>query len=75
LTVGQRADLVVLTANPLAVEASAILGIDVEATFLDGVIQSPGSVGGPSGRKLTYSTPRAPSSNSRRTSASFSGSE
>jgi len=39
LAVGHRADLVVLTADPLAVETSAILGIDVEATFLDGVFQ------------------------------------
>jgi len=29
---------VVLTADPLAVEASAILGIGVEATFADGAI-------------------------------------
>jgi predicted amidohydrolase YtcJ len=41
LAVGGRADLVVLTADPLTVEASAILGIDVEATFLDGAIPSP----------------------------------
>ncbi len=38
LAVGGRADLVVLSANPLGVEASAILGIEVEATFADGVI-------------------------------------
>jgi predicted amidohydrolase YtcJ len=38
LTVGGVADLVVLTADPLAVEASAILGIDVEATFSGGVM-------------------------------------
>jgi predicted amidohydrolase YtcJ len=38
LAVGGRADLVVLTADPLAVEASAILGIGVEATFADGAI-------------------------------------
>ena len=38
LTVGGVADLVVLTADPLAVEASAILGIDVETTFLGGMI-------------------------------------
>jgi predicted amidohydrolase YtcJ len=43
LAVGGRADLVVLTADPLAVEASAILGIDVDATFLDGVITHAGS--------------------------------
>jgi len=45
---------VVLTADPLAVTDSAILGIDVEATFADGVMvygTSPtGSSGGPSGR-------------------------
>jgi predicted amidohydrolase YtcJ len=50
LAVGGRADFVVLTANPLTVEASAILGIGVEATFLDGANQSSGNVGGPSGR-------------------------
>jgi hypothetical protein len=33
---------VVLTADPLAAEASAILGIGVEATFADGVISSGG---------------------------------
>jgi predicted amidohydrolase YtcJ len=38
LTVGGRADLVVLSADPLSVEASAILGIEVEATFLDGAV-------------------------------------
>jgi predicted amidohydrolase YtcJ len=54
LTVGGLADLVVLTADPLAVEPSAILGIDVEATFRAGEMtfesQSAGSGGGPSGR-------------------------
>jgi predicted amidohydrolase YtcJ len=50
LTVGGRADLVVLTADPLTVESSRILGIDVEATILDGVIQSSDSGGGPSGK-------------------------
>ncbi len=54
LAVGGRADLVVLTADPLTVEASAILGIEVEATIADGVFiygTSPtGSGGGPSGR-------------------------
>ncbi len=54
LAVGGRADLVVLTADPLTVEASAILGIEVEATVADGVFvygTSPtGSGGGPSGR-------------------------
>jgi predicted amidohydrolase YtcJ len=50
LTVGGRADLVVLTADPLSVEASAILEIDVVATLLDGTIQSSGCGGGPSGR-------------------------
>jgi predicted amidohydrolase YtcJ len=38
LTVGGRADLAVLSADPLAVEVSAILGISVEATFLGGTI-------------------------------------
>jgi predicted amidohydrolase YtcJ len=37
LRVGGRADLVVLTDDPLSVEASAILGIEVEATILGGV--------------------------------------
>jgi predicted amidohydrolase YtcJ len=37
LAVGGRADLVVLTADPLTVEESAILQVGVEATFLDGV--------------------------------------
>jgi predicted amidohydrolase YtcJ len=37
LAVGGRADLMILTADPLAVEESAILQIGVEATFLDGV--------------------------------------
>ncbi len=54
LAVGGRADLVVLSADPLGVEASAILGIEVEATFADGLFvygTSPtGSSGGPSGR-------------------------
>ncbi|MCW8984755.1 MAG: amidohydrolase family protein, partial [Thermoanaerobaculales bacterium] len=50
LAVGGRADLVVLTDDPLTVDASAILEIGVDATFLDGVIQSSGSGGGPSGR-------------------------
>ena len=36
LAVGGRADLMVLTADPLTVEASAILGIEVEATIVDG---------------------------------------
>ncbi len=36
LAVGGRADFVVLTADPLAVEDLAILGIGVEATFADG---------------------------------------
>jgi len=38
LAVGGRADLVVLSADPLTVEASASHGIDVEATFLDGEV-------------------------------------
>ncbi len=54
LAVGGRADLVVLTADPLAVEASAILGIEVETTFLDGAMiygaEPAGSGGSPSGR-------------------------
>lgn len=54
LAVGGRADLVVLTADPLTVPDSAILGIGVEATFADGVLvygaSSTGSSGGPSGR-------------------------
>ena len=50
LAVGDRADLVVLTADPLTVEASAILGIGVEAVFLDGANQFSGCGGGPSGR-------------------------
>ncbi len=53
LAVGGRADLVVLTADPLAVEPSAILAIDVEATFLAGSMtfgaQPSGTGGGPSG--------------------------
>jgi predicted amidohydrolase YtcJ len=52
LAVGGRADLVVLTGDPLAVEASAILGIQVEATHLDGAVvfdaRSAGSGGEPS---------------------------
>ncbi len=42
LAVGGRADLVVLTGDPLAVEDSAILGIGVEATIADGAITSGG---------------------------------
>jgi len=42
MTVGGRADLVVLTADPLSVEASSILEINVETTFLDGVISHRG---------------------------------
>jgi predicted amidohydrolase YtcJ len=42
LAVGGRADLVVLTADPLTVDPSAILGIGVEATFLDGEITQGG---------------------------------
>jgi hypothetical protein len=38
LAVGGRADLAVLSADPLSVATSAILGISVEATFLDGKI-------------------------------------
>lgn len=38
LSVGGRADVVVLSADPLSVETSAILGIEVETTFLDGAI-------------------------------------
>jgi predicted amidohydrolase YtcJ len=49
LAVGGRADLVVLTDDPLSVEASAILGIDVEATFLEGAITHEDHGGGPSG--------------------------
>jgi hypothetical protein len=45
---------VVLTADPLTVEPSAILGIDIEETFADGVMvygtSSTGNSGGPSGR-------------------------
>ena len=48
LAVGGRADLVVLTDDPLSVEASAILGIDVEATFLDGAITHEDHGEGPS---------------------------
>ncbi len=43
LKVGGRADLVVLSADPLAVEASAVLGIEVEATLSDGAF----TFGGP----------------------------
>ncbi len=54
LAVGGRADLVVLTADPVTVEASAILGIEVEATLLAGAMvfeaQSAGSGGGSSER-------------------------
>jgi predicted amidohydrolase YtcJ len=42
LTVGGSADLVVLTADPLEVADSAILGIGVVATFLDGVMTNGG---------------------------------
>jgi predicted amidohydrolase YtcJ len=42
LAVGGRADLMMLTADPLTVEESAILQIGVEATFLDGVPTSGG---------------------------------
>ena len=38
LKVGGRADLVVLTDDPLTVDASAILGIEVDATMIDGAI-------------------------------------
>jgi len=43
LRVGGRADLVVLTDNPLSVEVPAILGIEVEATILDGAITHGGN--------------------------------
>jgi predicted amidohydrolase YtcJ len=38
LAVGGRADLVVLSGDPLTVDPSAILGIAVEATFADGAM-------------------------------------
>lgn len=43
LRVGGRADLVVLTDDPLSVEVPAILGIEVEATILDGAITHGGN--------------------------------
>ena len=43
LKVGGRADLVVLSADPLTVEDSAILGIEVEATVADGEFTYGGS--------------------------------
>ena len=46
LTVGGRADLVVLSADPLSVPASAILGISIEATFLDGTITDARAING-----------------------------
>ena len=38
LTMGGRADFVMLTADPLEVDNSTILGVGVVATFLDGVM-------------------------------------